>query len=429
MLVDCGHRMCQLCLDKIKADSDVEGLKLVCPLDSVEIMADKVYEDKGINRVILDLSVKCDNAGEGCEWVGKLHNLENHMKTLCEFKEKTVVNQQVMELMERLKSLENFEHRMRACEEGVDEKDRAICIMNAKLICTNKYIRILQLQEGELTRKVLEMDEQAKDASVKDSRQDDELAFLMNDLSTSKDQITSLQSELNLVTQNVEFNQNKESEEVACMTDHSAPLQEQITALRAQMEIVAKNINSSMVDLQQCAEIEKRQIRNGDVFSASILNQASILKCFMNIDEYVPGERTVFNWQISTFSEHAKKGEEIYSSKFYARPNGHCCMLSLWFDEEENSLGLFLHTCKGVYDELCDDDFDMAILLESTGENSKIEEHISRVEVSRNPEAFVVNADGKSSGYGKRQYIKIPDARRYVVDDMLSVKCTLLLYH
>ncbi|XP_057302613.1 TNF receptor-associated factor 4-like [Hydractinia symbiolongicarpus] len=84
-IVNCGHRFCNLCYEKIKQHSLTRCVDLCCPLDREVIDPTKVFADKAAQRNIFDLIVKCSNHQQGCTWSDELRNIEAHMRNDCEY--------------------------------------------------------------------------------------------------------------------------------------------------------------------------------------------------------------------------------------------------------------------------------------------------------------------------------------------------------
>jgi len=75
----CGHWLCQSCADAILAP-DNENLP-VCPRDDCgeELTAEdgvKYFPDRFVRREILSLPIVCSRRDRGCNWEGKLSELE-----------------------------------------------------------------------------------------------------------------------------------------------------------------------------------------------------------------------------------------------------------------------------------------------------------------------------------------------------------------
>ena len=67
----CGYSFCKSCIEPIKAE------KKPCPLCSVHFTT--CIADKRLQRTLNDLQVYCAHKDKGCEWVGRLANLEQHL--------------------------------------------------------------------------------------------------------------------------------------------------------------------------------------------------------------------------------------------------------------------------------------------------------------------------------------------------------------
>ena len=67
----CGHNFCRTCIGRIKTKGKS------CPLcNATEISA---MHNKGLERSLKEFEVRCTHAVSGCEWVGKLGLLDNHL--------------------------------------------------------------------------------------------------------------------------------------------------------------------------------------------------------------------------------------------------------------------------------------------------------------------------------------------------------------
>ncbi len=72
----CGQHFCQACIQKILTDNKH------CPLCKQIITT---LLDKKQKRRVLDLKVYCNNKTDGCDWVGGLGELEQHLSEKCQF--------------------------------------------------------------------------------------------------------------------------------------------------------------------------------------------------------------------------------------------------------------------------------------------------------------------------------------------------------
>ena len=73
-LVDCcGVSFCKSCIEPIKSDNKP------CPLCNVQFTI--CISDKRLQHTLNELQVYCCHKEVGCEWMGKLNNLPQHLNT------------------------------------------------------------------------------------------------------------------------------------------------------------------------------------------------------------------------------------------------------------------------------------------------------------------------------------------------------------
>ena len=74
LLTDCGHYLCAICHDHLLNTSKAE-----CPTCREPKMLNNARLDKYLQRKVRSLEVSCPDFKEGCEWVGELGYLHNHL--------------------------------------------------------------------------------------------------------------------------------------------------------------------------------------------------------------------------------------------------------------------------------------------------------------------------------------------------------------
>ena len=70
----CGTNFCHLCIQRIKANCKFCP---TCRKDNFE-----VYPDKNLKHSLSQLDVSCTYNIDGCEWTGKLRELDRHMNNV-----------------------------------------------------------------------------------------------------------------------------------------------------------------------------------------------------------------------------------------------------------------------------------------------------------------------------------------------------------
>ena len=71
----CGNGFCQGCIEQVKADSSPYN----CPCCKAETF--EAFEDKRLKRSLYGFRVYCANRQHGCQWVGELGLLDNHLNS------------------------------------------------------------------------------------------------------------------------------------------------------------------------------------------------------------------------------------------------------------------------------------------------------------------------------------------------------------
>ena len=73
-ITDCGHLCCRKCRDRLLDSSKTE-----CPTcRKPDVLINAVLENY-LQRVVKSLKVRCSDYKEGCEWVGELRDLHDHL--------------------------------------------------------------------------------------------------------------------------------------------------------------------------------------------------------------------------------------------------------------------------------------------------------------------------------------------------------------
>ena len=70
----CGHKFCRECIERVEKDG--KG----CPLCNTPGFS--FMRERALERTLKDMDVFCSFKTEGCEWTGKLKELENHLNRL-----------------------------------------------------------------------------------------------------------------------------------------------------------------------------------------------------------------------------------------------------------------------------------------------------------------------------------------------------------
>lgn len=85
MQLECDHGMCKTCLERWERNRKESGYDFVCPTCQKQIDKNTVTPARMINKIILSVQVKCEYLNKGCEWIGDLSNMEDHLQQRCAF--------------------------------------------------------------------------------------------------------------------------------------------------------------------------------------------------------------------------------------------------------------------------------------------------------------------------------------------------------
>ena len=151
MMIECGHRLCNTCFHDISDHSKQNSISLLCPINRKEVEVDKVIDDKGIHRAVMDLKVRCDQSDQGCTWSGDLGGLEEHKEKSCSvtslkkfmdrvensLKEKDDAIQQLEQrisfhdVQDKLKDtmMSKFRKQLTSLEGKLYQKDEELCLL------------------------------------------------------------------------------------------------------------------------------------------------------------------------------------------------------------------------------------------------------------------------------------------------------------
>ena len=99
----CGQHFCQVCVSKILIDNK--------PCPYCKSTGFSIFFDKKQKRRVLALKVHCDKRAEGCQWVGNLGELENHLGENCRFIEVNCPNKCRLAILRQLLA----EHQANDC--------------------------------------------------------------------------------------------------------------------------------------------------------------------------------------------------------------------------------------------------------------------------------------------------------------------------
>jgi len=129
---ECGHIYCQVCFQQLKDHAENNCTELLCPLDRQIIDVTRVFKDKFNERRVLNLTVKCKNYGDECNWTGELRQALEHETSCC--KNDTMLNNSFEVKFEQLiDRMTKIELSVKCHEQKHAEKDIQIKNQNEQI--------------------------------------------------------------------------------------------------------------------------------------------------------------------------------------------------------------------------------------------------------------------------------------------------------
>jgi len=126
--------------------------ELLCPLDRQIIDVTRVFKDKFNERRVLNLTVKCKNFGDECNWTGELRHAVEH-ETSCS-KNDTMLNNSLEQLIDRMTKIELS---VKCHEQKHAEKDIQIKNQNEQIENQQKQIEDQKKQIVKINNQCLSM--------------------------------------------------------------------------------------------------------------------------------------------------------------------------------------------------------------------------------------------------------------------------------
>ena len=161
------------------------------------------------------------------------------------------------------------------------------------------------------------------------------------------------------------------------------------------------------------------------------------LKCHVNnientlfCDSSGGSKEILSKWKLQNYQYHFDIGEPVWSPIFPTQKKGYCFELAVkWSGENKENLGLFLWVCRGSNYDKPLEPFKMPYSLEmvdNIGNIFSVKVSLSEIEVERENCFTLPPGQNKCKhGYGRSQFLSMPDLNNYILNDMLSIQCRL----
>ena len=139
-----------------------------------------------------------------------------------------------------------------------------------------------------------------------------------------------------------------------------------------------------------------------------------------------------FRWIVQNYSDHQTKGEPVYSPIFFTEIKGYCFRLKVgWTGDEKEHLAVGLHLCRGRFSERELEPFDLQYSIEMSDRDGNIfAEKIPLCDVEEyRIESFSISPGQNCAqrACGNAKFLSRPKLDEFVVNDMLFLKCRVIL--
>ena len=178
-IMSCGHRYCSSCFQQLLSHAQSFDTPFVCPVDRNQVTHKEVFPDRGMERMIGNLKVKCGYFELGCIWVDDLRDLNKHEMN-CSYNHSRLgvplTTGSVTKNDELEAKMEEMLQRLSKCEADLASNDKEIAnlkftinelkeerlkeriLMDAQYLEIRKSVTSLQNENKELKIKLAKME-------------------------------------------------------------------------------------------------------------------------------------------------------------------------------------------------------------------------------------------------------------------------------
>ena len=372
-------------------------------------------------------------------------------------------------MAEKEKDIESLKYNLHELKESFDEKEVEVNSLKKKNIETEKEMNLMKEQSKELK---LQFDRARDELTQKNQLLQNHVFSFENHLMELKKVFVDGVVERTSIKNQVDDAKNKLPDEMNMQPIKSPEinfkvngelkkLTEEIKKANNEMKTARINIDKSISkrysEINKVAvcvnAIEKSLEDKFDTLTHKISKEAEninlitdwkkgvdrVIKNIGNLEHHVTNienimfcdtsEDIVLKWKLQNYQYRFDIGEAVFSPTFYTQVNCYCFKLLIeWTGEHKENMGLFLKLCRGRNYDKSIEPFNMSYSLEMVdNKGNKFSRMVSLSEIDRNRKTFTLPA-GKNectNGRGFSIFLTTLDVKKYVVNDMLSISCTL----
>ena len=224
-----------------------------------------------------------------------------------------------------------------------------------------------------------------------------------------KGEVTKVRNEISETRKELKKSLNKQTDEI--------------------LELSAQVTNISNVELLEESEDLIKDFPKGIEKAVKKLNN---IKYHVNNIENIlfcdDSRHIILQWKLQNYQDHFDIGKVVSSPIFLTQIKGYCFKLLVgWTGVEKENLSLSLKLCRGTCDEIVEP-FNMQYSLEIVDDKGiKLSRTILLSDINNNRERNFTLKPGQNecAAFGYSKFLTMPNLKNYIVNDMLSIECTL----
>ena len=241
-----------------------------------------------------------------------------------------------------------------------------------------------------------------------------------------KDKIIKSQDEIKITKRHLDNCLNRKATEMRTITARVSTNENLITnnfnnenLLQDNITILKEDVNKEIKLIKNWQkEVDTTKTKMNDIIS-HMENIENIIFCDQN------NKNIKLKWILHNYEYHFDVGEKVYSPVFHTQINGYCFQLHIaWSGENKETLGVYLHLHHGRNYDKPLEQFRMQYTFEIPDKEGNSCCHT----IDANDKLYLTihpNENVVSKGFGPSNILMMPFLQNFIINDMLTIYCTL----
>lgn len=414
----CGHHFCEPCLMKLKSASRP------CPLCQTKSFDS--LQDLNRERLINELKVTCVFKDGGCEWAGKLRELDNHVKDVCLFLPVTCPWNCEEKVARKL--LE--EHKLCLCPKrpwytSIKDADSRSLAEKFDILSQEKKLLASDFDKLKDSLDHVQKENKVLKSEMKELRDTHSLDVQELKAKHSLD-FDKLKAKHSSVDEELKELKAKHSSDVEDLkVKHLSDFEDFKTKHLSDIHELKATVASLSTALDKLTTAQSESSRKNSVVSESA-------SCSSLSTEDLAVAPTTFT--VTEVHRRRKKTTEWYSPCFLSHPQGYQLQLRVdcggVMDGKGSHLSVFVYIAKGEQDKNLKWPFEGSVTVRLIDQEGFLH-HEKVVEfpkgLSNEISGYVKEGTRAKRGHGFSQFISLEDLCSYVKDNSLSFSVSVAI--